>query len=81
MLHGSLGVLPVFYGRDPLVAEELGGLAHGRGAPPIKEEVPRAGGHVRRRGFGRGENGKEEDGQPGGERLIGVLGQVQFYDM
>ena len=38
MLHGSLGVLPVFYGRDPLVAEELGGLAHGRGAPPIKEE-------------------------------------------
>ena len=35
MLHGSLGRLSVLDGSDPLVTEELGGIAHGQVAPSV----------------------------------------------
>ena len=44
-----------------------------RVAPPL------TGGHARQRGFGRGDNDEEEDGQPVGERLLGIPVQVQFH--
>ena len=57
---GRISITPVLYQRGSIVVEELSGILHGWGGPPLEEGVPGMGGSVGCGRIGVGERSEVE---------------------